>query len=160
MKAQMKSKVILISASLFLLFTAGNVNAQRYGRQAGPGFYPDRNLPDSTRVDRMVERMAVDLELTGKQAEKIREIHYARVAEVRKQRAEMRKQAAEHRKEMDETREKVHEDVLAVLTDDQKEEFENLRPRIGRGEFGPRGPHHRNFRGKGPGRRGGYCPYR
>lgn len=160
MKTQMKSKVILISASLLMLFTAGNVNAQRFGRQGGPGMYPDCNWPDSTRVDRMVERLAEDLELTDKQAEKIREIHYARVAEVQKHRSEMRKQAAEHRKEMDETREKIHDDVLAVLTDKQKEEFEDLRPGRGRGEFGPCGPNYRNFRGKGPGRRGGYCPYR
>jgi len=86
MKNKMKSVFMVMTAAILTLLVTVDANAQRYGRRGGfggpggpggPGFGPD-----SLRVDWMVDRMAENLDLSDKQAAKIREIHYAHVAEV------------------------------------------------------------------------------
>jgi Spy/CpxP family protein refolding chaperone len=163
MKNRMKSILMVMTAAVLMLLVTVDANAQRYGRRGGPGGPGGPGSPgfgpDSSSVDRMVDRMSEDLDLTDKQAAEIREIHYAHIAEAQNHRQEMREIARKHREEMDETREEMDEEIMDVLTNEQKEEFENFRPGRGQGYYGKASPRFDNRGGRGYGRRGQGCVY-
>lgn len=154
---QNSNKVMMIATLLMLFFTVG-ANAQRYGRRGGPKMQNPLVLTDSARVDRMVDRMAEDLALSDSQVEKIRKIHYTHIEEAQKHREKMRAIAEKNREEMDESRKEMDRAIMDILTDEQREEFENFHPGRGRGYFGPDGPCYNSRPGRG--RRGFYCPFR
>ena len=151
---------MLIGASLVMLLFAAGVDAQRPGRQNRPGFAEPPVRPDSAMVDKMMDRMAENLSLTGSQKEEIRELHYAHMADARKHQEKMRETAANHREEMEKSRQEMDKAITDVLDEGQKEKFESFCPGQGPGQYGPRGKYSGNRPGRGLGRRGYDCPYR
>lgn len=160
MKNKTKAIIVFAGAAFLMLFLTVDINAQRYGRRGGPGGPGTGFGPDSVKVERMIDRMTEMLSLDDSQAAKIKEIHYAHIAEAQKHREKMRELAEKNREEMEKSRKEMDEAVLSVLTDEQKEEFKDFRPGRGRGYYGPGNPPDDNRPGRGKGKRGPYCPYR
>jgi Spy/CpxP family protein refolding chaperone len=112
-----KSSILIIG----IVLICGNLFAQRPQHPQGPP-----PLPDSTKIEQMVDKMATDLSLTSEQKAQIRELHFSHFNKVR---AKMEKDRAEHEKKHDQMhalRTEFEEQVKDLLSDEQKIEFEKF----------------------------------
>jgi len=81
-------------------------------------------FPDSSHIVEMVNELDAELSLTAEQKTQITQLHFAHFNEA-KQHKEIGKEDREnHRQKMDALRKEFEEQVKAVLTKEQQEQFE------------------------------------
>jgi Spy/CpxP family protein refolding chaperone len=120
-------KIIRISLITAIVFTlAGiSVNAQPgYGQKHGAGH--GYGYPDSCHIQLMVDDMKQALDLSDKQVEEIEQIHYKHMQEVKDLQMKYQGDCVGEREARRSTRDKVHEEIKAVLNDDQKAKFDEF----------------------------------
>lgn len=117
--------------TLCLLLVSGfSGNAMGAG-QGGPGQGPRGGgqppaLPDSTQIVEIVEQTAQALSLNGEQEVLISDLYFAHFAEARALMDSAQGQGGNNREQMDALRQDFEEEVVALLDDEQKEEFVKL----------------------------------
>jgi Spy/CpxP family protein refolding chaperone len=139
----MKKVVNISIVSAIILTIAGlTVNAQPgYGKNHGKGHGHGYGYPDSCRIQLMVDDMKQALDLSDKQVKEIEQIHYDHMEEAKEMKSKYKNDCVAARDARIAMRDKVHQEIEAVLNDDQKVKF---------GEFiaqrkGPHG-HHKGHR--------------
>lgn len=120
-------KVVRISMISAIVLTTAlfTVNAQpgsghKHGRGHGYGY------PDSCRIQLMVDDMRQALDLSDKQVKEIEQIHYAHMEEVKNLQDKYKGDCVGEREARRSMREKVHEEIKAVLNDEQKVKFDEF----------------------------------
>lgn len=117
-----------------------------------PGFAGDRpehgrgfgGPPPPMDMDRMVDQWTRELNLTPDQVARIKEIMKGHQQEVHQQMEAGRQQMEKNRQEMDALRKKTDEEIARVLTDEQRQRFEEMcekRRHHGPPPGGPHGSH-------------------
>lgn len=122
-----------------LLLVSGSTVFANGGRPGGPGQGPRGGgqppaLPDSTQIVEIVEQTTQALSLNGEQEVLISDLYFAHFAEARALEDSAQGRGENNRKQMDALRQSFEEEVLALLDDEQKDEFEKLVHNRGKSE--------------------------
>ncbi len=150
----MKTTVKIIAIAFISFATTTQLSAQnRKGPQGGPQDGPKgeraEKLSAEEEAQKLTDRMAKTLDLSEKQSKELYDINlkYAtqREEQAEKKKEEMKEQQEAQKAEREEAREAMKEnaeqrtnEIKAILTSEQQEEFEKLEKR-GKREGGPRG---------------------
>ena len=136
----MKTAIRISMISAMLLMLAGfSVNAQ-YGKghkhRSGHGY----NDPDSCRIQLRVDDMREPLSLTDKQVAAIEQIHYDHMQEAKDLRKKYEGDCVGERNARRAMRDEIHDEINAVLEENQQEKFDEIIAER-KGGHGPhRGP--------------------
>lgn len=127
----------VFTAIILAIFNTGFVYAQPGQGPRGGGM-----MPDSARIVQMVDDLAKAVSLTKEQKEKVTPIYFNHFSEMRQMREKSQGDRSAMRESMDKLRTKLDQDIKALLTDNQKKDYEKFtqeqRERRGRGGHGPR----------------------
>ncbi len=122
----MKKMVKLLGMMAVLLWlTAFSVSAQPgndRGQHGDHGYW----MPDSCRIQLMVDDLSKELTLTDKQKQNIEEIHYAHIAEVKDLRNKYPNDCVGERNARFQLREKMNDDTRKILNKDQQKKYDEF----------------------------------
>lgn len=108
-------KVFKISVAVMLFVQVLTLPALAQERPPHPPM-----LPDSVRIEKMVDELARELSLSAAQKQKIRDLHFAHFAKVK---AMLEKNREEQRKRMEVSRKEFEKQITSELSKKQAEEF-------------------------------------
>jgi hypothetical protein len=123
---KLKVKVLLVTAIAILMNVAFvNINGQsgdteyQYGRNT-------HEAPDSCRIQLMVEHLAKDLLLTNDQKQRILQINYAHMNDIKTIKAKFRNDCVGEDEAHRQAMQKKDDEIKAVLNDPQKAKFDDM----------------------------------
>ncbi len=85
---------------------------------------PPPNMPDSSQIVKMMDELAKELDLSDLQRSEITEMHMAHFKELKANVDKDRAMHDKHRQEMDANRKDFEKQLMALLSAEQKIEFE------------------------------------
>lgn len=118
------SAINLLKIFTVCLLLVGSSTAVARGGPPGGG--PPPALPDSTQIVKIVEQTAQVLSLNNEQKVLVSDLYVAHFAEARALMDSAQGQGNNNRSQMDALRQSFEKEVMALLDDEQMEEFEKL----------------------------------
>ncbi len=115
-----------------MLLTCGTTALAQSGRPSdhradGPGRGGPPAVPDSTQIVKIVDDLAQTISLSADQKERVGNLYFAHFREVQVQKSNLSGDREDQREKMEALRKEFAGEVKALLSDQQKVEFEEFQ---------------------------------
>ena len=118
---QNKVSTLTIYFLLIGLFLSITLQAQQRQRPDNPPMQPD-----SSQIVKMVDHLSKSLSLTEEQSTEVARLHFAHFNEMKAQKEKIEAAREKNRQEMENLKGNFQDEIKALLTDEQKEEFDEF----------------------------------
>lgn len=136
-----------LTLAVFFAFAFVNIQAQPGNDDHHRGMHMN-NMPDSCHVKMMADKLAQELSLTDAQKQKVLEIEYSHMKEMKAINAKLESAMDEARKAHEKVKQAVEGEVKVVLNDDQKVKYDEFLSKRQDSHHGEHGDHQEKDNGK------------